>query len=185
MVLALGDFKDEESGGALRRALKDPDGEVRLYALWSLGKLGAVDAVSEIVPFLSSEDPAFRQMGAYVLGAIGDKNMVSHLLPLLKEGVADVRWNAALSLARLGDASGVPILLEMLDRRALESSLGTTGKKVEEVMINATKGLALIGNEDSRKRLQVVAERDESLKVRQAAMNAIRAQETKEVLSNG
>ncbi|MBI2094587.1 MAG: HEAT repeat domain-containing protein [Candidatus Omnitrophica bacterium] len=185
MALALAHFKDEGAVRALREALTDPDHEVRLYALWSLGKLGAADAVPEIVSFLGSEDAALRAMGAYVLGAIGDKSAAPHLLPLLKEASADVRWNAALSLARLGDASGAPALLEMLDRRALQSRFGMPAKRVEETMIGATKGLALIKSEDSKKALQALAERDENLKVRQAAMNAIRVQETQGVLSDG
>lgn len=185
MALALARFKDEESKQALLGALKDPDNEIKLYALWSLGELGAGSVVPEIIPFLGSEDASLREMAAYVFGALGEKSAIPHLLPLLKEASADLRWNAALSLARLGDASGTPALLEMLDRRTLETSFGMSGKRVEEIMIHATKGLALIGGEDSRKVLQDLARREESLKVRQAAMNALHYQEARGIPSNG
>ncbi len=180
MAVALAHFRgDKGAVDALRTALRDTNDEIKLYALWSLGQLGARSASAEIIPFLNSEDSNLKEMSAYVLGALGDTSAVPGLLALLREPSANIRWNAALSLARLGDGSGASVLMEMLDRRAL-AQLGISGQQAEEMMINATKGLALIRNEESIRILKGLAQDDESLKVRQAAMNALQYRETQE-----
>jgi len=173
MALALSHFSAEESVRALIGALNDADEQVRLYSLWSLGTLRAASATTAVYPFLTSERSELRKMAAYVLGVLGDAGTVPRLAPLLSDPVEDVRWNAALSLARLKDASGQPILMQMLERDALARRYGMSDAEIEQVMINATKGLALIRSQESIKILRTVAESDKSLKVRQAAMNAL------------
>ncbi len=120
-------------------------------------------------------------MAAYVLGVLGAPQTASvraqHAAPLralLNDPVADVRWNAALSLARLGDASAVETLLKMLERDALVSQYAIKEENIEQIMINASKGLALVGDKESVKILESISKNDKSLKVRQAAMDAMR-----------
>ncbi len=180
MVIALGHFKQPEATEALEKALKDPDDGVVVYALWSLGILRVEKAAPEVTLFLKSESDDLRKTSAYVLGVIGNTESVPALKPLLEDTVPDVRWNAALSLARLGDPSGLEVLLKMLDRQSLSSLYQMNDKQIETVMINATKGLALIGDKKTEAVLQSIAHSDPNLKVRQAAIDAIHFQSKKE-----
>lgn len=170
MAIALSHFDSPEATRALREALNDGDEDVRLYALWSLGVLRDADARVAVENFLSHEDPDMRKMASYVIGVVGNKESTAKLKPLLENAEPDVRWNAALSLARLGDDSGHSVLKEMLARETFQG-LSMDEEDIEKVMINATKGLALIGKTDNL--LQNIASQEKNLRVRQAAMEAI------------
>ena len=113
-------------------------------------------------------------MAAYVLGVLGDERAIPYLKPLLKETIPDIRWNAALSLARLGDDSSKGVLMEMLDRETITSQPEISSSGIDHIMINATKGLALLGGPKSKGALEDLSKHDESLKVRQAAIEALR-----------
>ncbi len=178
MAIALAHFDEPEATQALKKSLqnKAEEEEVKLYDLWSLGVLKNTDALSEIIPFLKSESADLRKTAVYVLGAIGDKNAISSLRPLLNDAVEDVRWNAALSLARLGNDSGFEVLLKMLDRQSLILNGALGESEIETIMINATKGLALIKRSESLETLQKISREDKNLKVRQAAMEALHYQ---------
>jgi hypothetical protein len=172
MAIALSHFRHAESAAALKAALSDPSPEVQLYALWSLGVLEARSEAPAVIGFLKSENPEMRKMAAYVAGVIGGPGTGAALKPLLNDPAADVRWNAALGLARLGDDSGLPVLAKMLEREAF-GPLKLSEAEIEAVMINATKGLALIKRPESIKILETAARGEKSLKVRQAALNAL------------
>jgi len=178
MAIALAHFEEPEAAEALKKSLqnKEEEAEVKLYDLWSLGVLKNTDALSEIAPFLKSENADLRKMAVYVLGAIGDKNAILSLQPLLNDAVEDVRWNAALSLSRLGNDSGFEVLLKMLDRQSLILNDALSELEIETIMINATKGLALIKRSESLETLEKISREDKNLKVRQAAMESIHYQ---------
>ncbi len=181
MAAALGHFKGEDGvEEALRRALSaDADSEVRFYALWSIGTIGSKAAIPDILSLLRSGDEAVRVNAVYVLGAIGDPSSTGPLRVMLDDAALDVRWNAALSLARLGDPSGFPVLVAMLDRSQLEGK-SLPEDRVERVMINAVKGLALIPGADSIKILESVSRGEKNLRVRQAAMDALAYQKNQD-----
>ncbi len=180
MALALSHFDDPEVVAALRSALGDESEDVKIYALWGLGALKAKDTVSDIRPFLKLESESLRKTAVYVLGALGDKSSLPYILPLLDDPSQDIRWNAALSLARLGSPAGSAVLIKMLDRESLSGGdPGPSEEQIEKIMINAAKGLALIPDPESIKILRSVARGDKSLKVRQAAIDALNVQKEK------
>jgi len=176
MALALSRFREPEALAALRSSLKEEEAAVQLYVIWALGNLGAREARDELIPFLAHENSDLRKVAAYVLGVLGDKKAVAELRPLLNDPVADVSWNAALALARLGDDSGWAVLTKMLDRSALALNDSMSKDEIEKVMTNAIKGLAGLGRPETFPLLESLAQTDESLKVRQAALEAIRYQ---------
>lgn len=178
MAVALAHFKGPAVITALRGALDDPSDDVRLYAMWTLGSLVAKEAAGDIAKFLSSDKDSLRKTAAYVIGALGDEGRAPELRRLLDDSADDVRWNAALGLARLGDRSGKDVLLQMLDREALASRQALSDEDIEKIMINAAKGLALVGGPEARPALEDVSRRDPSLKVRQAAIEALQARST-------
>ncbi|MBI4352803.1 MAG: HEAT repeat domain-containing protein [Candidatus Omnitrophica bacterium] len=178
MAVALSHFEHPEAVHALKESLNDADLDVQLYALWSLGALKTRESVPAITPFLKSEDEALRKMAAYVLGILGDPTVIPELKGLLNDPVADVQWNAALGLARLGDRSGLEVLLSMLNREAL-SRRRLSQDQIEGIMVSAAKGLAFIEEPRAVEGLERAARGDKSLKVRQAALEAIEYQKGK------
>lgn len=180
MALVLNHFDHPEVIAALRAALDDESQDVQIYALWSLGALKAKESAQDIRSFLRSESTPLRKMAVYVLGATGNADTLPYITPLLEDPSKDIRWNAALSLARLGSAAGRAVLISMLDRESLSSgALDLSEAEIEKIMINAAKGLALIPDSESIKILRSVAREDKSLKVRQAAIDALNTQKEK------
>lgn len=173
MAIALSHFQDPEAAEALGKALKDESEDVQLYAIWALGVSGAKSHAGEIRAFLASRNDEIRKTAVYVLGVLGDNQAVAAIKPLLDDASPDLRWNAALSLARLGDDSGRDVLLKMAERESLEAEYQLNEEQIEKVMVNAVKGLALVGGASSREVLESLSRRDKSLKVRQAALEAI------------
>lgn len=173
MSLALSYFHNPQAAQALHQSLvNDPNDEVQLYILWALAVVRYQEAIPDILPFLRDENPQFRKMAVYALGVLGDRQTVSSLIPLLEDAVEDVRWNAALSLARLGDDSGWQVLAKMLDRSILSANQ-MNDVEIEKTMINAAKGLALTKRQETIPILETLSKEDKSLKVRQAAMEAL------------
>lgn len=174
MALALSHFNEPEIIKALTDALDESELDIQIFCLWSLGVLEAKGSAPKIAPLLQSDRPELRKMAAYVLGIVGGKENVRNLEPLLNDPDADIRWNSALSLARLGNDAGINILIKMLDRDYLQTESVKDEAQIQQIMINATKGLALIKNEKSIKILEFVAKNEKNLKVRQAAIEAIK-----------
>ncbi len=176
MAMALSRFREPEAVETLRKRLTQEEPDVQLYLIWALGNSGVKEAARDLEEFLKAESPDLRKTAVYVLGVLGDKKTASRLKPLLNDPVAEISWNAALSLARLGDDSGWNVLFKMLDRNALALNHQLTKPEIEKVMTNAVKGLALLKKKESAPILESLARNDESLKVRQAAIEALKYQ---------
>jgi HEAT repeat protein len=123
---------------------------------------------------LADPDPGIRKTAAFGLGELGDQEAIPGLAPLLDDAVVDVRWNAALALANLGSDLGLPVLYRMLDRSLTTQIPDITPAQAEEAMISAIRSLATLEVEDSRELLERLSKDDPSLKVRQAAIEALR-----------
>ncbi len=177
MALALARFREPEAGRILQEVLKDEESrDVQLHLIWALGLQKNEDAAPQVRPFLKNEDEDLRKTSAYVLGTLGDKASAGELEKLLNDASRDVRWNAAAALARLGNAAGYHELLKMLDRSSLASYHHMSEDKVEEIMANAVKAVALLKKSEALPVLQRLAESDPSMKVREAALKAIEYQ---------
>jgi HEAT repeat protein len=174
MAGALARFESPRAVEALVEAAGDEEQDVRLHALWSIGRLGRPEAGPRAAELLAHPDPQTRKVAAYVAGTLGLSDAAPALAALLEDPVEDVRWNAALALARLGDPSARPVLARMLDRERLERGSGLGAEAAERVMVNAAKGLALVGGAEERPLLERVARGDRSLRVRQAAMETLK-----------
>lgn len=174
MAIALSRFDDPAVGETLRQVLREETNpQVQLYLIWAIGQKQVKEAVDELLPFLSKPEEDLKQMAAYILGVLGDEKAIPGLLPLLDDPARDVQWNAALSLARLKSDAGYAVLVKMVDRETLVSYHHLQEDKVEEIMINAIRGLALIGRPESLPVLAELSNKDKSLKVRQAAIEAL------------
>lgn len=173
MAVALSHFSNTRSTKALTDALSDDHAEVLLFSVWSLGTLDAKGSLPQILPLLRSNEKEVRQMSVYVSGVLGNQATIPSILPLLNDPVADVRWNAALALARLGSDAGFEVLEKMLDRKTFATDSPPAEEAIEQIMINAVRGLALIRKPESIKILETVSRSESNLKVRQAALDAL------------
>lgn len=173
MAMALSRFQEPEAVAAVRERLFKEEPEVQLHLIWALGNLNAREAAPDVEAFFQNENPDLRRMAVYISGILGSPDTAGKLKPLLKDPVSDVSWNAALALARLGDDSGEEILIKMLDRNSLASDFHLPKNEIETVMVNAVRGLARIGTPGALAVIQNLAAEDESLKVRQAALEAL------------
>lgn len=175
LALVLGRTRDPQVVPLLVGALDDPDSQIRIYALWGLGASGVPSARAPLEEALIDEDPGIRKIAAYALGELGQAAAAPALRVRLDDPVTDVRWNAALSLARLGDPAGVPVLERMLDRELLAQVPEITPEQQEEAMISAVEALAAVQGAEARPILERLAQDEASLKVRQAAIDALEA----------
>lgn len=178
LTLCLGYVEGPGVPETLNNSLSDPDPVVRFYAVWALAVRHDTGAVPRLLEMLKQEDPALRKVIVYSLGALGDTRAVPALQELLNDAQPDIRWNAALALARFGDASGVPVLATMLDRDYLKNVDGMSYAQQEQVMINAVRACALLKDPVLNKKLEEISGRDKSLKVRQAALQALKQEPT-------
>jgi len=167
----------------LTHALDDPDSETRISVIWALGSSGDPAVVSTLIPLYTAQDsdPGIRKMVVYALGALPGDAQVATLRTALQDPAADVRWNAAVALARHGSHEGVGVLKQMLDRQYIEQTVKRDVRQdldqdpIAEVMISALRAAAALKDETLRQAVTNLSQQDKSLKVRQAAIEALKA----------
>jgi len=165
----------------LTKALDDPDSEVRISTIWALGSSADASVVPRLQPLYGSEDAGIRKMVVYALGALpGDAQLVT-LKTALEDSAPDVRWNAAVALARHDNHEGVRVLQQMLDRAYVEHAVKRDVRQdgdqdpVAEVMISGLRAAAALKEGALRASIESLSQQDRSLRVRQAALEALKA----------
>ena len=169
---------------ALTAALDDPDSETLISVIWALAALGGEAVVPHIVDMFGAQDPGVRKMAVYALGVLPADRSHTTLRAALDDPVPDVQWNAAVSLARHGDGRGVAVLRRMLDRTYVTGVVTPSDTLVDpasDVIVSGLRAVAALGaisvGENLRGSVAALAEADESLNVRQAAMETLEALE--------
>jgi HEAT repeat protein len=164
----------------LTKTLDAPDAETRISAIWALGSSGDATVVPRIQPLFASDDAGIRKMVVYALGALPGDAQMPTLLTALQDSTADVRWNAAVALVRHGRHDGVDVLKQMLDRPYVEQRVKREVRQDEDqdpiadVMISGLRAAAVLKDEGLRIPVERLSESDRSLKVRQAALEAMK-----------
>jgi len=164
----------------LTRTLDSSDGEARISAIWALGSSGDPAVVPRLQALYESDDAGIRKMTVYALGALpGDAQLVT-LRTALQDSTADVRWNAAVALARKGHHDGVPVLRQMLDRQYVEQTVKRDVRQDEDrdpiadVMISGLRAAATLKDDALKTSVTTLSQTDRSMKVRQAALEALK-----------
>ena len=158
----------------------DEMNEAHISTIWALGASGDPAVVPTLQPLYASPDAGVRKMVVYVLGALpGDAQIVT-LRTALEDSAPDVRWNAAVALARHGGREGIPVLRQMLDRAYVEQAV-TRGARPDEdqdpvadVMISGLRAAAVLKDSSLRPSVEGLSQQDRSMKVRQAAIEALK-----------
>lgn len=166
---------------ALTAALQDADSETVISAIWALGSLGDPSVVPAVAQMYESSDSGVRKMTVYALGALPGDGQVRVLSTALNDSVPDVQWNAAVALARHRNREGVPVLERMLDREYVERTVKRTASveddvdPIGEVMITALQAIAALQETSLRHHVTDLSQGEPSLRVRQAAMETLKA----------
>jgi HEAT repeat protein len=184
LALALGRIDapaPPEAVDLLTKALDDTgDSETQINAIWALGSLREDTAVPRIETMYESQDTGIRKMVVYALGAIPRGGSSRVLETALNDPAPDVQWNAAVALARHGRREGVPVLRLMLDRHYLERSVeGQVEADADldpagDVIISGLRAAATLREASLREPVAVLSREDPNLKVRQAALEALK-----------
>ena len=166
----------------LTHALDDPDGETRISVIWALGSSGDPAVVPRLVSLYAAQDSdaGIRKMVVYALGALPGDTQQPTLRTALQDSVPDVRWNAAVALARHGSHDGVPVIKQMFDRQYVEQSVKRDVRPDEDqdpiadVMISGLRAAASLKDDTLRSSVETLSQQDRSMKVRQAAIEALK-----------
>jgi HEAT repeat protein len=171
----------QDAVATLTRSLDDQDSEARISAIWALGSSGDESVVPRLQPLYASSDPGIRKMVVYALGALPGDLQIDTLRTALEDSAADVRWNAAVALARHGRGEGVPVLRQMIDRSYVEQIVkrevnpNEDVDPIADVMISGLRAAAALKEATLRPSIEELSQQDRSLKVRQAALEALKA----------
>jgi HEAT repeat protein len=155
-------------------------GEVRISTIWALGASGDTRVAERLQPFYQSPDAGIRKMVVYALGALPGDAQVETLRAALQDVAPDVRWNAAVALARHGDRQGAGVIRQMIDRDYVEHMVTREVRQdqdqdpIADVMISGLRAAAVLKEGAMREPIAVLSRQDRSMKVRQAALEALR-----------
>lgn len=184
----------------LSRSLDDPDrvaaqdwmsrltgwsdsdlGEVRISTIWALGASGDPRVAARLLPFYQSPDAGIRKMVVYALGALPGDAQIDTLRAALQDAAPDVRWNAAVGLARHGDRQGAGVIRQMIDRDYVEHVVTREVRQdqdmdpIADVMISGLRAAAVLKDGAMREPIAALSQQDRSMRVRQAALEALKA----------
>ncbi len=157
--------------------------EARISTIWALGSSGDPSVVPTLQPLYESGDAGIRKMVVYALGALPGTEQLDTLRRALQDDAADVRWNAAVGLARHGSADGVPVIRQMLDRSAVEPLVTRDASQDEDmdpaadVLMSGLRAAATLKDARLTSSVAALSEQDRSMKVRQAAKEALESLE--------
>jgi HEAT repeat protein len=166
----------------LTQALDDPDSETRISVIWALGSSGDPAVVPRLLASYTAQnsDAGIRKMVIYALGALPGDTQVDTLRTGLQDPTPDVRWNAAVALARHGNRDGVSVLKQMLDRSYVESAVKRNVRQdddqdpIADVMIGGLRAAATLKDESLRPSVATLSQNDRSIRVREAALEALK-----------
>ena len=154
-------------------------GEVRISTIWALGASGDPHVATRLLPFYQSPDAGVRKMVVYALGALPGEAQLETLRAALQDAAPDVRWNAAVGLARHGDRQGAGVIKQMIDREYVERIVTREVRQdqdldpVADVMISGLRAAAVLRDGTMREPIATLSQQDRSMKVRQAALEAL------------
>jgi HEAT repeat protein len=169
-----------DAAQALMAALEGGDPETRIALVWALGAVGDRAAVPEVEKLYGSDDPGVRKVVVYALGMLPGDSQADTLRTALNDPAPDVQWNAAVALAEDGIPDGVPVLRRMLDREYVEKTVTRTTPRdanvdpIGDVMISGVRAASRLRADALHEPIAALSRGDASLKVRQAALEALR-----------
>ncbi|MCX7910902.1 MAG: HEAT repeat domain-containing protein [Endomicrobia bacterium] len=126
-VRYLGELRYPDSVGPLSLRLKDTSKEVVVETIISLGKIGDVSILQDLLQFKNSQEDAYRVALAEALGSLAEVLVISSkdtsvmdkirnvLNSLMNDPNGMVRVTAAAALLRISDRSGIEVIKKGLE----------------------------------------------------------------------
>jgi hypothetical protein len=164
--------------------------EVQIPLVLALSRLGLplTQAGEErLLLVLSENDPALRKSGVFAVGVLAQSpqsRQVFHarVLELRRDFVSDVRWNAGFTLGRWRDPAAEPVLAELVELAQNVRRDATIESEPGEVMseslflslAQAFQVIAQLNLAELREKLAVISREHPHLKLRQAAISALK-----------
>ena len=175
LAIAMGATGDSFYADALVVGLNDDSRESRLAAIQAVGMVKAENALSELARIVKNSDYQDERLAATMsIGFIGDSTSIPLLNKLLDDEEPNIRWDAAVALAKMGEKSSVPIIENLMDREYLSSFPQLDYKEVNNVLLIAIEASKMVRDVRFESKLSILAESDENLKIRDAAMKTLK-----------
>ena len=148
--------------------------EENLYAIiYALGMLRDKAAVQVLSKYSNHANPRIRSGVVVSLGVIGDYSSKEILKKALNDSEPNVKWGASLSLAHMKDASGKEILAKLLNRKYLSSFAEVDPQEQNQILLEAIEGSAFLEAAELDAEIKELAQADQNMKVRAAAMDYV------------
>jgi HEAT repeat protein len=175
LALALGHLARPESLTVLREGLADSDPRMVFYTIWAIGRIGQPEAGAWLVPFAEHPDDGIREMAVYALGNLRYAPARDVLIRRLDDTNPSVRMNAVLALAQLQAPEALSGLRQLSRRDYLRGLPRMDAVKAEGILLNVIQVAdAYAADPELRQNIERLARSDESLKVRNAALDWLR-----------
>jgi len=172
LALVLGHLKEKTAVPALSRAIHDESVDVRVYSLWALGNIEDPLGGPAALEALSDQDTGVRRMAVGALSALRFEPARFALEKNLEDTAHQaLRYDSALALARLKDEKAIPVLLEMME---LKASGGAGDEIIQSAKLSAIEGYKELGDKRLKEKTTDLSKNDPDLKVREAAMEALK-----------
>ena len=175
LAIAMGATGDEFYSEELVNGINDEARESRLAAIQAVGMVRSKEAIEDLIAIIERSDYQDERLAATMsLGFIGDDRSAPILNQLLEDEEPNIRWDAAIALAKMGEISSAPIIENLMDRSYLTTFPELDPKEINKVILTAIETSSLIEDNRFEPRLVMLAESDESLKVRDAAIKTLK-----------
>ncbi|SRR5579871_3228781 len=172
LALVLGSLKEKSGVPALSAAIPDSSVTIKENCLWALGNIEDPAGGPAAFQALSDSDPGVQLMAVGALSALRYAPAKNALENDLGNSDQALRYNCAVALARLKDDKAVPTLLEMM---GLKPTGQASDAMIQSAKLAAIDGAQELPNASLREKLLDLSKNDADLKVRDAALQALRA----------
>ena len=175
LAIAMGATGDNFYANELIVGLNDESRESRLASIQAVGMVKAIDALPKLSKIVMKSDYQDERLAATMsIGFIGSTSSIPILNTLLEDEEPNIRWDAAIGLAKMGEKSSAPIIENLMDREYLSSFPELDHKEVNKVLMIAIEASRMIQDKRFESKLVLLAEADENLKMRDAAMKTLK-----------
>ncbi len=174
LAIAMGVSRDNFYEDELLVGLDDENRESRLAAIQSIGMVGSSKCTRKLQNIVLRSDYQDERLAATMsLGFIGDPKTIPTLVNLLEDNEPNIRWDAAIGLAKMGNESCIPVLANLMDREYLMTFPELNFDKISKVMMIAIEASNNLQSPTFESKLSALAEFEENLKIRNAAIKAL------------
>ena len=176
LALAMGMTGDIFYDQTILEGLDDENIESRIAAIKAMGMIRSKIGTEKLLHIAENCKSTQEKLAATIsLGLIGDDKATSYLINLLDDEEPNIRWDAAIGLAKMGNKSGLYIVESLLDREYLNSFPEVDELEKTKAIMVAIEVSSILKDKKLKTKLVSLAESDKNLKIRDAAIKALKS----------